>query len=272
MRCISSNHFKNPTLIYHQLDNYSDFELSSIYVDMVQLKQEIFHQNAQCNRSYLATAGVSGCGKTVLLENILESKENRGRIYIDSHHILLRMELTYEADVRLGRKTIGEAREYWQEASNFISDLFLAIAFQRGYAIAHGTSMIGRDSCKNLKKIRSNYHYEITLLHLTCAEPTLNASQRVRKNRDQIYCSSSELKAELSCFHNRLPDYLKTAQKVDFYYRSDMSRAQKVAVLMQKELNVLHPMNYHFVQKSHDEVKSQGAWCSCFNDCKIAVL
>ena len=136
-------------------------------------------------REYIAAAGGPASGKSTLLEGISENRNcppgfvnNFKRVYIDpDRSCMVNMERTYLADLKSGMSSM-DAYTKWRNASNFLSNVFLARALNEGYAIAHGTTLATPPSMKALQAIQNHYHYKTTLFSIiepeiiTCIAPS----------------------------------------------------------------------------------------------------
>lgn len=263
MTLIAPNHFLNAGLILQGLDSYSDNDLMLIYEDLVTMRDQIFEQASRAP-TYLATAGAPGCGKTTLLERLIGDSKKLRFAYIDPDAFLNQMERTYRADIAKNRRTPAQAYTHWRDASNFMANFLLALALKEGFAIAHGTTMTSPHIKKMLQSIQSTYDYQIELLHLTVEEPIRVASKLKRESSGDFRCTQVDFENKLAMFHHRLPDYLLTAQKIDFYFRSEMDKNRLVATFRDGELSVFRMSIWNRMEKMHNEATQSRQWQTLF--------
>lgn len=243
------------------LDRYNEQELALIYADLQERQEALFAEAAKTNK-YLATAGAPCAGKSTLLERVLATAPQK-YVYIDPDRAtLLHMSNTYKKDIETKTRTIEEAYTHWRDASNFIANLFLAKALKEGYAIAHGTTMTSPAITKLFTALKQDFKRSTTLLHISCNESVRKASEEQRRARGVVQCTWEDFATKMTMFCDRLPDY-RLADKIDFYFRSDMHGYALAATWLSGELTVANSTALQYIRTLHDQYKHAGYFDSC---------
>ena len=218
---IPEDHFFPRALLKKYLTDYTAEELDLIYQDFVEIRHKTFF-HAEKRPVYIATAGGPASGKTTLLENFLDTSPDHFA-YIDPDRTCLpQMEKTYKKDLSENTRELYPAYVHWRAASNFIANTLLALALKDGYAIAHGTTMTASETKRVLASLRTQYRYNVTLWHLTCAENVRVESLAKRVSSGNVQCTPQDFEEKGKFFYQRLPDYVGGSDKIVFFYRSKM--------------------------------------------------
>lgn len=262
---VPSSHFYSIVNMQKLLDKYTEEELECIYKDFVEIRQQTFIGVTK-QRDYLVTAGAPTSGKSTILEGIMEGKNclelgdrQITRAYIDpDRSCLFKMEHTYRHDLATGRRDPQKAYEHWREASNFLSNVYLAIALKEGYAIAHGSTMATPFAKNALKAIQNLYGYKIAMIHVTCDEEIRKESERQRRARGVVQCTDADFYDKQRLFFTLLEDYIASAPTIFFCYRSDMSTISWAAKIDQGRLFTYDAASFHKIWEAHDAANGVG--------------
>lgn len=258
---VPENYFFKKEQIRDLLNDYSLNELEAIYNDYFLLKEKTF-ENADKNQfppQYVVTAGGPGAGKSTVLENYL--KENKGFAYVDPERTcLLHMENTYKKDIETG-ETAQASFTKWRNASNFIAKVLMCNALEDGYNLAHGAAMTSEFSKFELQAVKNNYGYNRKILHITCPNEIRIASENARRESGIVQCTDEDLKNKGKAFFKRLEDYLRNADEIDYYYRSDMTTVEKVAAKTPAGIAVTNSKSFIKIIEMHkSEMEDEYYW------------
>lgn len=265
---VPSKHFLPAANMRKLLDKYSPAELQLIYQDFCELREKTF-AGATKKLDYVVTAGGPGAGKSTVLERLIADGEcpdasldkSIVRAYIDpDRSCLLRMTRTYKADIASGAKTPQAAYEHWREASNFLSNFYLAVALKEGYAIAHGSTMATPYAKNALGAIRNMYNYRVTVVHVTCAEDVRKVSEELRRKGGVVQCTDQDFKDKQAMFFTLLSDYLNCSDDLLFCYRGSYDQSAWAAKVEKGSLIVYDAAAFAQVQKIHDAAQGEGFW------------
>ena len=260
-------HFYPVDKIRELIADYSPEDLVKIYQDYCDLKQQTF-EGVTKDRDYLVTAGGPASGKSTIEEYLIaggecpdKSLSNKliKRAYIDpDRSCLLRMKNTYLADTLSGARTPQQAYEHWRKASNFLSNVFLAIALKEGYAIAHGSTMATPPSMKALQAIKDLYQYNRTVVHVTCDEQIRKESEVFRRKGGIVQCSDKDFPEKQAMFFTLLPEYVKCSDKVIYCYRGSFDRFDWAATAEKGRLKIYDQTAFDKIQGIHDFSQGSG--------------
>lgn len=268
LREVPSNHFYSITNMRKLLDKYSIAELDLIYQDFCELRVQTFEGVTQ-KRDYVVTAGGPSVGKSTILEDLMDTGRwpdpkmdcSIHRAYIDpDRSCLQRMNRTYLADISSGKRSPQEAYEHWREASNFLSNVYLAIALKEGYAIAHGSTMATPYAKNALNAIKNIYGYDTTIVHVTCPEEIRKASECERRSHGVVQCTPRDFEEKQKLFFSLLSDYVQSAHRVLFCYRGEMTRSTWAGKVENGQWDIYDPSAFASIQQIHDMAQGSGFW------------
>ena len=230
---VPSRHFYSAANMRKLLDKYSEADLKLIYFDFCEIREQTF-KNASKGLDYMVTAGGPAAGKSTILENILEKKHlppednldtSVVRAYIDPDRSCMRqMEHTFKNDISTDTRDPQQAYEHWRDASNFLANVYLAIALDKGYAIAHGSTMATPFAKNAMTSIKNVYNYTVTIIHVTCDENLRAESEKRRREGGIFQCTDIDFGERQKMFFTLLGDYISCANKVLFCYRHEMDK------------------------------------------------
>ena len=267
---VPQNHFYSAANMRSLLNKYTTAELELIHKDFLELREQTF-AGATKQLSYIVTAGGPGAGKSTALESLLQAEQRPPlsirRAYIDPDRTcLLKMQRTYLADTESHARSPQKAYEHWREASNFLSNVFLAIGLKEGYAIAHGSTMATPYAKNALTAIKNQYGYNTTIMHLTCDEDIRIQSEKQRRDSGVVQCTDQDFKDKNVMFFSLLGDYLQSADNVFFYYRGVFDRATFAAKVKasQGEVTVYDEHDFAKIKEMHDAAQGRGFWKKTF--------
>lgn len=264
---VSPNHWFSGEGITKSLGKYDQRDLEGIFKDFTELSSSHF-ENPKINSSYIATAGAPCSGKTTHLEEQVQNAAFKGFVYIDPDRTCLnKMKSTYLSDIETGTRTSKEAYEHWREASIFSADALMALAFRRGYAIAHGTTLTAPKINLMLDAIHHVYDYSIKIHHITCDEDERIASNSRRNSESTYQCTEKDFRDKRVMFFERLGDYLRGANDIHFFYRDHLGIV-KAAEKKDTEIRILNVDLYKKIERAHDETLSHrtGYWQNSIAD------
>ncbi len=265
---VPSTHFFAVANMRKLLDKYTPDELRLIYRDFCELREKTFADVSKA-KDYVVTAGGPSAGKSTVLENIVAGEDipadtldpHLKRAYIDpDRSCLLHMKHTYLADRTSGKRNAQEAYEHWREASNFLSNVYLAVALKEGYAIAHGSTMATPYAKNALSAIQNGYGYRTTVVHMTCAEDIRRLSEERRRAGGIVQVTDKDFIDKQALFLTLLPDYLKFANQVLFCYRSTYETSTWAAKVESQQVTIYNDEALQKIQKVHDQVQGEGFW------------
>lgn len=269
---VPKGHFFPADNMRKLLDKYSPAELQLIYKDFCEIREQTFHQ-ATKQLDYVVTAGSPGAGKSTVLERLIEGGECPDesldkriiRAYIDpDRSCLLRMKRTYKADIALAARTPQKAYEHWRDASNFLSNVYLAIALKEGYAIAHGSTMATPYAKNALNAIKNLYGYRTTVVHMTCDEDVRKISEEQRRKSGVVQCTDKDFVEKQAMFLTLLADYLKFSDNVLFCYRGSFDKSTWAAKVEKGSLVIYDEPAFVKIQETHDAIQGSGFWKKTF--------
>jgi len=238
-------------------------------LDYCDLKKSTFEGVTQ-DRDYLVTAGGPASGKSTILEHLMAGKDcpdkslNHAlikRAFCDpDESCLFKMTHTYLVDKLSKARSPQDAYEHWRNASNFLANVFLGIALDRGCAIAHGSTMATPPSIKALQAIKGLYHYKRTVVHVTCDEQVRKASEAKRTSREEVHCTSKDFVEKQKMFTALLADYIKCSEKVLFCYRGEFDNFVWAAKVENGKLEIYDQKAFAKIQEIHDAAQGSGFW------------
>ncbi len=259
---VPAGHFYSVDNMRAFLKEYNARDLQRIYVDFCALRESTF-KNADKEKDYIVTAGGPAVGKSTVLEQFLEGKRpevseaSLSRAYIDpDRSCLQKMEKTYLLDLEQG-KTSEEAYTKWRGASNFLSNVFLALALKEGYAIAHGSTMASPYAKYSLQAIMNNYGYKVTILHVTAPDEVRKASEAKRQENGVVQVTPIDFEEKQKIFLKLYEDYLNNAHQVFLYYRGEMGDAVCAASVKDVCIETFNKNAFQAIQNIHDRAKGE---------------
>jgi len=238
--------------INHKLDKYTTKELEQINEDFHLLKEYTFAK-AKKGKSFIATAGGPASFKSTALENEIDGQ---GYAFIDpDKSCLFRMEKTYLRDIRSKTRTPEEAYNHWREASHFLAGTFLGYALKHGYIIAHGTTSTA-PNVETFMNCVKDYGYHFHLLHMSAPDHVRIQADKIKKKNGMFQCTEEDLIRKGKWFYERLPVYLRVADKITFYVKEDIGTISRpVAVKRGNKFSVKDQAGYDLVIKLHNEAQ-----------------
>jgi len=260
LKDVPANHFFPAANMRKLLDKYSSAELELIFKDFCNIGNQTFDLATQ-QLDYIVTAGGPSAGKSAVLENLINGGEcpdksldtSIVRAYIDpDRSCLLKMKNTYQADISSGARTPQEAYTHWREASNFLSNYYLARGLDKGYAIAHGSTMATPYAKNALLAIKNLYGYKTTVVHMTCDEDVRNKSEQLRRKNGVIQCTDKDFKEKQEMFLTLLADYVNCSDKVIFVYRACLDKCVWAAKVENGKLEIYDKAAFEKIQQAHD--------------------
>ncbi|MBN2479092.1 MAG: zeta toxin family protein [Parachlamydiales bacterium] len=254
---VPDDHFLPKTEIRKKLENYSVEDLKKIFLDFQILKESTF-KNAEKNKIFLVTAGAPNSGKSTILENEIRSSDTKYAYVDPDRSCLFNMENTYKQDIFSKSRTPQEAYEHWRDASNFLSNVFLAYGLDKGYAIANGTTMTALASEKVLQSISGKYNYKVKMVHINCRDDLRIESEKLRRESGVFQCSDEDLIEKGKMFFDRLPVYLANCPDITFYLRSTYDISIKAAEKNEGQLTIFDASAFKAIKTLHDEAKEPG--------------
>ena len=270
---VPPSHFFPPANIRMLLDKYNEAELALIYQDFCELKEETFRDVSKA-LDYVVTAGGPGSGKSTVLETLIQNGEcpdatydkTLKRAYIDTDRsCLLRMNHTYRADLESGTRTPQEAYEQWQKASQFLANVYLAIALKEGCAIAHGSTMAIPPAMNALSAMKNHYGYHTTLLHISCDEEVRKQSEVNRRAGGVVQCSDEDFVKKNDMFYTMLELYLTVPDKVVFSYRDKLYHSEWAAKAEKGCLEIYDAKAFDAICQAHDSREGEARGSALFN-------
>jgi hypothetical protein len=219
------------------------------------------------------TAGGPAAGKSTVLEHLIAGEKcpDEGldqkivRAYIDpDRSCMQKMKHTYLADLAAGTRTPQSAYEHWRDASNFLANVYLAIAMKEGYAIAHGSTMATPFAKKALEAIKHLYGYQTTVIHVTCDESVRKESEAIRRKGGVVQCTDTDFVEKEAMFFTLLADYVNFSDKVLFCYRGRLDQSTWGAKVEKGILSMFDEAAFAKIQEAHDAVRGEGFWKRSF--------
>lgn len=257
---VPSNHFFSVDNMRKFLTKYSEKELQLIYNDFCELKEKTFSE-ATKSREYLVTAGGPASGKSTLQEAFIAKSEKIKYAYIDpDRSCLLHMRNTYKADIESQIRDPQSAYIHWREASNFLSNVYLALALKEGYAVAHGSTMASPYAKSALLAVHNTYGYTTTVFHVTCNEEIRAESKKQREESGIVQCTETDFIDKQNLFLKLLGDYCSGADQIVFYLRDKMDHVTLAAKKQGTSYSIIDSEAEKEISNTHDTYNGNGFW------------
>ncbi len=246
---------------------YTPEEAKGLNTDINQIFRKILSENPVKKKEAVLTAGAPGAGKTILLE---QDRKNNPQVfaYTDPDAVcLLNMHNTYLSDLNAGM-SMKDAYDKWRPGSNASNQLNLAHLILNECAFYFGTTSTSPQTYKFFEFLKQR-GYQIRIIHLSAPN---NVRWESIQKREENFVQSTEKDVieKGKALPERINDYLKYADGIDFYYRGESSKDAVLAAhwetnkhmryvdqqgdLYSGLLNVKNPEAYDKIQQLHDLV------------------
>jgi len=174
------------------------------------------------DKTYTATAGAPGVGKSVFLEQLIaKNPDLQNAVYVDPDRQSLRLMQCYkQMSEDLGGKA---AYEMYRDASNYICNLLMVWAIYKGYSIVHGTTSTNERVAKTILPELKCEEYKIDM-HVLFADAESRRESLLRRIEVQDFyqVTQADAKGKVAPVYDRLSDaYLKYADTVTIYYNTN---------------------------------------------------
>lgn len=235
---------------------YSEDERERLRFDTRAIYQKILAKNPVKEKLAVMTAGGPGSGKTVKMEQDLQEQRVFGRVYayIDPDAVCLKeMEQTYLKEKGGSRESQIAAYTKWRGGSNFANHVILGNLIREDYAFYFGTTSSGKETWRFLEFLKQR-GYTIRLIHITA--PTEVRFASVQKH-PFLHTTEQEIKDKALLFHERIKDYLKYADRIEFNYRGKVDQDATLAAVWERSkdgptLRVVDQANYEKLKATHN--------------------
>lgn len=245
---------------------YSDEELANLKEDINGLFHKIMNSKPAKGAEAVISAGSPGSGKTTLMRQLLVSQEGNKFAYVCPDDVCLKEQLkTYVNDVAAGNQSF-EARKAaytkWRPGSNAATHLLLANLINEKFSFLFGTTSSSPFTFKFYEHLREQ-GYKIKVVHVSAPDDIRWKSIKER-DKEFVQTTEEDVKEKGDMVPQRIHDtFLKYADEIEFYYRSEVTGDAKLAVRWTQTgsvkepkgtLQVLNNEVYNDVKKIHDAV------------------
>jgi len=213
---------------------YSEQESQNLREDIEEIFKKIMSKNPIKDSSAIMTAGGPGAGKTTKLRQDLKEALGEGKkyAYICPDDVCLRKQKrTYKKEIDDSDTSIlsrQNAYNKWRPGSNAASHLILANLIREKCAFYFGTTSTGPKTYK-LFELLKKQGYRIKLLHISAPDEVRWESI---KERDKTFVQTTEedvLQKGLLLPQRILDTYLKYADEIRFYLRTQVDQGAELA-------------------------------------------
>lgn len=214
------------------LKTYSQDEKNLINEDFKNIKTLCFRNTTPATEQplYVATAGGPGACKSTVLETYLQGKPNF--VYADPDQRSLKFMMnTYHQS--LTQYHVSASKNYndlqksaydkWRGGSNYIANTILNDAFDKGYNVAHGTTLTGPTIEPFLKKVKAKGYKIILLLCFAPDEERVKAVTS-QANRGFLQADPQDVINKGKVFPERFPIYFEYADEIQLYWMDDSTK------------------------------------------------
>lgn len=251
-------------------EEYTIEELCDLKADIRDIYKEIRERDPIKNNVAVLTAGAPGAGKTTLMRQELQRKNEAGfeYAYICPDDVCLKKQKrTYVADLKdvhpMTFEALHTAYTKWRPGSNAASHLILGNLIRDQFSFYFGvtsTSPFTWIFCDFLKQ----QNYQLKFLHISAPD---NVRWGSIKERDKEFVQTTEEdtieKGKL--LPQRIMDtYLKFADEIEFYYRDEVKENAIFAARWTKEgdgvfggLEIVNLNAYNKIKELHDDMCDQ---------------
>lgn len=253
---LSGKAFDNPEV-------YSADEAARLESDINDLYQRILAADPIKEKIAVITAGSPGAGKTVKLNQDLETNARQGRnyAYICPDDVCLKNQYrTYIADIQSGdqsKEVRQTAYNKWRPGSNAATHLILGSLIRENYAFYYGTTSSSPATWiffDYLKKLG----YRIRLIYVSAPDDVRWESI---KERDKTFVQTTEQDVieKGLLLPQRINDtFLKYADEIEFYYRAEVKRDAVLAARWLRDdkngtLRILDQSAYDKLKAIHND-------------------
>lgn len=267
---------------FNRKEDYSSYEQKLVNKDFANCYHNMFDRNLVQEKLIVVTAGAPGAGKSLLQEKLLkEDLLSTGGgfeiAYIDPDRVCLQMEMqkTYLASIQKIKEFCLEsaqdsqlrkqAYDDWRPASNAFCHALLGNLIKDGNKIYYGTTSTS-PLVSLFFELLKNQDYSIHVIHVTAPDDVRWESIR-KRDKECIQTTEEDVVTKGKLLPQRMPDYLKYADKISFYYRDHVdSEAQKAATWTRGAENSFAISN----QEAYESIKEiHNSICRELNDDSI---
>lgn len=260
-------------------ESYTEEELTSLVHDINTVYDSILEKDPLKKPIITMTAGAPGAGKTTLMRSDLQKQSTllgREIAYIDPDDVGLKgMRCSYQLELQLQlevckmleygseeevladqRKVRQEMYNKWRPGSNGLNHLILAHLICQGYAVHFGTTSTSPQSATFFEFLKK-HGYSIRLLHVTASDEVRWRSI-VERDKQFVQTTEEDTRVKGKLFPQRLPDYFRYADEIEFYYREAFDKEAVLAAKWTKtDVEVLDAGAFEKVQTVHNEICNQ---------------
>lgn len=191
------------------------------------------------DKTYTATAGAPGVGKSTFIEQQIESsKELQQAVYVDPDREALRhMSLYKDMSSTINGET---AYDTYRAASNFICNFLFVWALFHGYSVVHGTTSTSERVAKTLLPGIKELGYKINIHVLFASAAARTAALQHRIVNQNFYQNTPlDAKGKVAPVFARIQDaFLAYADTIVMYYNTGKywlcNNAKESALLLVK--------------------------------------
>ena len=209
------------------LKEYSQEERALLQDDLENIRKLCFRgiSAPEEQKTYVATAGAPGAGKSTILETYLHDKSNF--VYLDRDQRALKFmintycqELTNYKIRKISDMKIllQKAYEKWREGSVYIVSTLINEALEKGYNIAHGTTSTNEQVAPLFEQLKKNNYKIILMLCYSTEQNRENALQYRIKNQCFYQADPHEAAERAKVFPERFPLYFQYADEIQLYW------------------------------------------------------
>ncbi len=249
-------------------------EVKALRFDIIKIWDRIQSRKLAQSKEIVLTAGAPGVGKTLLERGMWENNPEFAYICPDDV-CLLEMEKTYQAMVAIDPSPEGRRAAYnkWRAASNYAHHIITANLIRLNQSFFFGTTASGDKTYLFLDFLKKN-GYSIRILYVS-APDQVRFDSIAKRDNVFIQTTDQDVLNKQLMVHERVQDtFVKYADRIDFYFRTAVDEAPKLAATWIKtdgkaHLEVVNPAVYAEMTKLHDQVcdgmnKPQHHWANTF--------
>jgi predicted ABC-type ATPase len=251
---------------------YTADEIDALKFDIMEIWKRIQSRKLAQSKEIILTAGAPGVGKTLLERGMWEASSEFAYICPDDV-CLKEMEKTYRAMVEKDPSPEGMKAAYnkWRAASNYAHHIVTANLIRLNQSFFFGTTASGDKTYLFLDFLKKN-GYSIRILYVSAPDQVRFDSI---EKRDKVFIQTTDqdvLNKQLMV-HERVQDtFVKYADRIDFYFRTAVDEAPKLAATWIKnddKPHIVNPAVYSEMTKLHDHVcdgmeKPEHHWANTF--------
>lgn len=267
MSCVAGISFLSKEAVKNLfLQDYTDEEISRLYVDIKNIYDAIIAKNPIQDRLAVITAGAPGSGKTFKLWQELGGELKRGKTYayMCAEDVCLRgLTTTYIADIEAGGKSksaVATAHQKWRLAADRATELILMHLIKLNYAFYLGSTSTAPQTTVFFQLLKDS-GYTIKLIHISASGAVRRASIE-KKDEYFVQTAESRVTEEALLLPQRINDtFLEFADQIEFHLREDVSADPVLAARWSKNgdsssfagtLQIVNATRYEKIKAIHN--------------------